>query len=208
MVDAEPPGSLSGRQLPCLPCPFPCLELVGAFHRLRAEFYATSFRRRDALSGAPLVHFPLHLGNVGENLDDEVQDQLCRKVISVLVSGIKDGHVCLCQVETKNFFLCRELSPGPAPRPMAEMMPQIFSDTLLPRLGREQDVFPFGQLDLALHILKTPIRLHQGSHETAIALQSAHRDKPESYPQRHVPCHRSGIFPRGIPRTRPQMQCA
>ena len=75
-------------------------------------------------------------------------------------TSINKGHICLCQVETKNFFLCRELSPGPAPRPMAEMMPQIFSDTLLPRRGREQDVFPFGQLGLALRILKTPIRLH------------------------------------------------
>lgn len=158
MVDAEPPGRLSGRQLSCLPCPFPCLELVGALHRLRAEFYATSFRRRDALSGASLVHFPLHLGNVGENLDDEVQDQLCRKVISVLVSGIKDGHVCLCQVETKNLFLCCELSPGPAPRPIEEMRPRIFGGSLLPRRGREQDGFPFGQSGLALHILKTPIR--------------------------------------------------
>lgn len=93
-------------------------------------------------------------------MDDEFGDEFRREVVPVLVARVQEGQVCLCQVETKKFFLCRELSPGPAPRPMAEMMPQILCDTLLPMRGREQDVLPFGQLGLALRILKTPIRLH------------------------------------------------
>lgn len=206
MGDPQPSGALAGRQAAFLPCLAKCFIDGGTLHRASPEPYAPRFGCGNFLRLSLAVELPFRLRHIGQKLKHDIRNQGSGQV--AVLPCIQQRHVCLCQVETKNFFLCRELSPGPAPRPMAEMMPQIFSDTLLPRLGREQDVFPFGQLDLALHILKTPIRLHQGSHETAIALQSAHRDKPESYPQRHVPCHRSGIFPRGIPRTRPQMQCA
>lgn len=48
---------------------------------------------RKTIHGAPMVHLPLHLGHIGENLNDEIQDQLCREVIAVLVAGIENGKV-------------------------------------------------------------------------------------------------------------------
>ena len=57
----------------------------------------------------------------GEDLQDNVAEECPHQILAA--PCVQQGHVCLCQVETKNLFLCCELSPGPAPRPIEEMRP-------------------------------------------------------------------------------------
>ncbi len=42
---------------------------------------------------APMVYLPLHLSNIRKNLNDKVQDQLCREVIAIFVARIEDRQI-------------------------------------------------------------------------------------------------------------------
>ena len=50
----------------------------------------------------------------------------------MLKDYVKNGSICLCQVKSKNFLFPSWTTPGPAPRPMEEMMPQVLRNISLP----------------------------------------------------------------------------
>ena len=120
IADAKPAASLTRGDFIFCPVLIDFLKAFGNRHGVASELDTPRLCRRNAFGLSLPYELPFRL-RIGKQLQDDIRNQGAGEVAPL--PRVQKREVCLCQVETKNLFLCCELSPGPAPRPIEEMRP-------------------------------------------------------------------------------------